>query len=187
MTEGPALERLVSDWGLGIIAPLAVVEGPVVTLVSGALVQAGLLGLLPVLVTLVLADLAGDVGLYLAGRHVRSLRRSAWLDRLGITRRRLARLVRGFRRNDARLLVLGKWTHAAGFAVLLAAGVAQMPPRRFVVLTLVATLPKTAVLLGIGGALGGAWDRLEGLWLWLPLVVAGLTLPLWLRRVAPRP
>lgn len=190
MTADPGLSALLADWGLVVLAPLAVIEGPVVTVVAGALVQAGTLNALATLAVLVAADLLGDVGLYLIGRHARALRRSRWLDRLGLTRRRLAHLVRGFRRNDLRLMLLGKWTHAAGFAVLLAAGVARVPPGRFVAITLGAAVPKTVVLMAIGWGMWDLWDRLDGWALRLPLiaVVLGvLTLPLWLRRTGRRP
>lgn len=163
MTEAD-LGGLIRDYGLLILAPLAVLEGPVVSVVSGYLARLGLVGLPLVFGVLVLADLAGDLLLYGLGRQGRAGVALPWLARFGVTRRRLARTLRAFRKNDARILVLGKLTHSAGFAVLLAAGMARMPVLRFLMLNLLATLPKVAICLALGWWLGAVSDRV-GNWM----------------------
>ncbi|TGD43888.1 hypothetical protein EEB11_07905 [Pseudotabrizicola sediminis] len=158
MTEAD-VGALIRDYGLLIIAPLALLEGPVVSVVSGYLAKAGLVPLHWVFGVLVVADLAGDLLMYWIGRRGRAGLALPWLARFGVTRRRLATALRAFRRNGGRLLVLGKLTHSAGFAVLLAAGMARMPVMRFLVLNTLATLPKTAVCLAIGWWFGAVTDR----------------------------
>lgn len=158
MTEAD-LGALIRDYGLLIIAPLAMLEGPVIAVVSGYLAKAGLVPLHWVFGVLVVADLVGDVALYWVGRRGRAGLALPWLARVGVTRRRLATALRAFRRNGGRLLVLGKLTHSAGFAVLLAAGMVRMPLMRFVVLNTAATLPKTAICIAIGWWFGAVADR----------------------------
>lgn len=158
MTEAE-IGTLIRDYGLFIIAPLAVLEGPVVSVVAGYLVKLGLLGAPLSFVVLVLGDLLGDVMLYSLGRQGRARVALPWLSALGVTRRRLARLLRAFRVRGGRILILGKLTHAAGFAVLLAAGMARMPFARFLGLSLLATLLKVAVLMALGWFYGRVADR----------------------------
>jgi membrane protein DedA with SNARE-associated domain len=164
MTEAE-IGALIRHWGLIILAPLAVLEGPIVAIVSGYLSRAGLLLLPQAMVVLVVADLLGDVVLYLLGRRGRAGVALPWLARFGVTRRRLARVLRAFRARGARILVLGKLTHSAGLAVLLAAGMARMPFAQFLALNLLATLPKVAVFLWLGWWFGAVSSGRIGNWL----------------------
>lgn len=167
MTEAE-LSALIGQYGLMVLTPLAVLEGPVISVVTGYLARIGMIGLPKALALLVLADLAGDLMLYTLGRGGRAAIALSWLRVFGLTRRRLARMLRRFRAQGGRILVLGKLTHGAGFAVLLAAGMVPMPLPRFMALNLLATLPKSAALLGIGWCFGavvprtGDWIALAG-------------------------
>lgn len=163
MTEAE-VGALIRDYGMLIIAPLAVLEGPVISVISGYLAKAGLVSLQLAFVVLVVADLAGDILLYGLGRKGRAGVALPWLARFGVTRRRLAQVIRAFRKNDARILVIGKLTHSAGFAVLLAAGMARMPFLRFMALNLLATVPKVMICLALGWWFGAISDRI-GNWL----------------------
>jgi membrane protein DedA with SNARE-associated domain len=182
--DDPELVGLLRTWGLVILMPLSLLEGPIVSMVAGYLARLGLFDPLAVLVIAVLGDLVGDVALYLIGRKGRLVMRRRWLKRLKVSPAQLARLVRRFREQDVRLILFGKFTHYLGFAILLAAGVARMPFGRFLVACLIATIPKSAVLVAIGWTSGEAWSR-EDDWLFraLALVLAALalSLPLWFR------
>ena len=174
MEDGSALIALIETYSLAILLPLAVVEGPVVSVLAGYLAAQGLVGAGAAGTILVLADLAGDALLYLVGRRSRSIAPDGILSRLGVTRRRLARVVRRFRRDGLRYLLVGKLTHSAVFAVLIAAGAARVPPLSFFAVNLAATIPKTGALLALGWFLGAAWQSADSL---LPkLGMAGLAL-----------
>lgn len=157
MISQDALIALVEARGLLILAPLAMIEGPAVSIAAGCLARLGLLDPLAVLACVVLADLLGDVLVYQLGRHGRGFFGSARALRPAVTRMQLARLIVSFRRRGMRLLILGKITHYLGFATLLAAGAARMPFWRFFAAVLLATLPKSLVLIGIGWTFGEAW------------------------------
>jgi membrane protein DedA with SNARE-associated domain len=182
--DDPAIVELLRTWGLAVIAPLSILEGPIVSMVAGYLARLGAFDLPPVLAILILGDLVGDVALYLIGRKVRLVVRRRWLRRLNISPALMARLVRRFREHDVRLILFGKFTHYLGFAILLAAGVARMPFGRFLIACLIATIPKSALLVAIGWTFGEAWSR-EGDWLFRVLAVGlaalALSLPLWFR------
>lgn len=163
MTEA-GIHALIQDYGLLIIAPVALLEGPVVSVISGYLAKGGLVKLPQTFSVLVLADLLGDCIVYAIGRRGRARVALPWLAACGVTRRRLAQVLRSFRTKGGRILVVGKLTHSAGFAVLLAAGMARMPFLRFFALNLLATLPKVAVFMGLGWWFGQIADRV-GNWL----------------------
>ncbi|SEM43614.1 membrane protein DedA, SNARE-associated domain [Gemmobacter aquatilis] len=181
---------LINQYGLWVIAPVAVLEGPIVTVISVWMARAGLLGLQPLLLVLVLADLAGDLVLYALGRGLLPTLPRGLRKLLGLRPARVAALASHFRSAGARTLMLGKLTHSAGAMVLVAAGVARMPLLPFLFWNLLATLPKTAVFAALGWLLGdahaliGDWIAAVSLALLLPIGWIGLCL-LRRHRVAP--
>lgn len=153
------IRGIIQDWGLLVLAPISILEGPIVTVIAAWFARQGLMNVVGVYVVCVLGDLVGDAAFYWLGRHGLSPR---WQQRLGLTPDRRRMLKTLFRNHGARTLVLGKLTHSAGAAVLLAAGASRMPFWRFVGWNAVATIPKTLLFLLIGYSFGGAAERING-------------------------
>jgi membrane-associated protein len=166
MTDQSEIIALIQSHGLTMLTALAVIEGPIVTVIAAWLASMSLLRPQDVFICVLLADLVGDTALYLAGRFAPQLLSAAWARRLGLTRRRVATVVRSFRERGWRILLFGKLTHAAGFAVLAAAGAARMPFLEFLMLNLAATIPKVLVFMGIGYLVGSA-SGVVGEWLFV--------------------
>lgn len=159
MSDGSEIFRLIEAYGLIALVPLSLLEGPIVTVLAGWLVSLSLLDPLVAFIVLVLGDVVGDVALYAAGRGVR-LDRIPWVGGyFRIPRAQLVRFVRMVRHNGVRLLVIGKLTQAAGFAVLIAAGTARMNLPLFIAVNLLASIPKTLALMILGYFLGEAHER----------------------------
>lgn len=156
MNLQPDFAALITTYGLIVLGPLAVVEGPVVTVIAAYLASQGLFDLKVVFVIVLLADLIGDSLLYWLGRGLLGKLSPRWRRRLGLSAQRIATLVKTFGESGTKLLLLGKWTHAAGFAVLVAAGAAHMKFWRYFWINFLATIPKSAVLLAVGYTFGGA-------------------------------
>ena len=154
---------LITTYGIAILAPLAVIEGPIVTIIAAYLASLSLLNLSDVIVCVILADLVGDALHYAFGRFALNRLPTRWLGRVGLSRRRLFGLIRSFRSNGVRVLLIGKLTHAAGFAVLIAAGAARMPFGQFLLANLVATIPKSLFFVAIGYMFGSAHEQI-GQW-----------------------
>ena len=165
---------LISTYGIAILAPLAIIEGPIVTIIAAYLASLSLLSLRDVLICVVLADLVGDSMLYAVGRYGLASLPTRWRLRIGLSRRRLATLIRAFRTNGVRMLFVGKLTHAAGFAVLIAAGAARMPFGKFLLTNLVATVPKSLIFVAIGYLFGSAHDRISNWFSVGSIVLIGL-------------
>lgn len=160
-----ALVQIIQSYGLLLLFPLAMIEGPIITVIGGWLARAGLLPLGWVYVTAVVADLVGDMILYYLGRSGTRFLPARWLERLGIGPQRLAKLSAHFDQHGGRTIVLTKLTHAFGIAVLPAAGAARMNVPSFLLFNLLATLPKTLFFLAVGYLLGQAHARI-GNWIW---------------------
>lgn len=163
------IAALVAKYGLAIVAPVAVIEGPIVTVIAAWLASQGLMSLWALAGVVIAADLVGDFGFYALGRWGLGRLPARWLARTGLTRDRLAGLTHHFDDHGGRTLVLGKVTHSAGFAVLAAAGMARMPLPRFFWFNLIGTVPKSLFFIGLGYGFGAAYTSIDG---W----IAGATL-----------
>lgn len=162
---------LIAKNGLAVLAPVAVIEGPIVTVIAAWLASQGLMSLWAVIAVVVAADLVGDVGLYALGRWGIGRLPARWLARIGLTRDRLEGLTDHFEGRGGRTLLLGKITHSAGFAVLAAAGMAKMPMLRYLLFNLLGTVPKSLLFAGLGYAFGAAYASING---WISVVTLGL-------------
>ena len=167
---------LVQSHGLLLLAPLAVLEGPIVTVVAGSLVPLGLLGFVPVYIVVILGDLVGDSLFYLLGRKGLAHLPLRWRARFGLRRRRLDDIARHFHTKGGRTLIAAKLTHSLGFVALTAAGASRMPFGAFLWYNLLATIPKSLAFLLIGYAFGAAYTRIDTYISWASLCVMALLL-----------
>ncbi len=151
---------VISTYGIALLAPVAVLEGPIVSVVAGYLSHIGLLPLWQVIVVVILADVVGDCILYGLGRGMLKWLPARWREKVGVSDARLEMLAQTFREKGAKVLVVGKLTHAAGFAILLGAGAARMRFDVFVLANLLATIPKSILLVAIGYVFGSQHERI---------------------------
>ena len=149
--DGDAIRALLQEQGLAILFVLALIEGPIVTVIAGALAGRGVFDPLAVLVVALAGDVAGDILLYAAGRFCPDLARRLFGRRMPIEAVGVRDL---FARQGGWLLVIGKLTHVAGFAVILTAGFARMRLGPFLGYSLLAALPKVMALAGAGWVFG---------------------------------
>lgn len=161
-----ALQHFLAVYGYVALFPLAIVEGPIATVFAAFLAARGTLDVTAVFVVVVCADLVGDLLYYGAGRAM-SERLTIhgheqpgewrWLNWL---RRRVEVLGPRIRDGAGPVLLFGKLTHSAGFAVLMAAGAAKVPLRTFLGYNLLATLAKSALLMVTGYWFGHLYTTL---------------------------
>jgi membrane protein DedA with SNARE-associated domain len=165
---------LVSQYGYAVLFPIAVVEGPAVTVVAGALVASGQFDGLAVFAMLVAADLVGDGLYYSLGRwgHTPFLERLE--KRLALTQERFRPLEEGFRRHDWKFLLIGK-TQPFGSLILYFAGATKMPVIRYLLVNLLATVPKVLLFEGIGYFLGFGVAHSMKLIDWFSFVLFGIS------------
>jgi membrane protein DedA with SNARE-associated domain len=160
MIDGATISAVISDYGILILAPLALIEGPVATLVAAYMASRGLLSLTEVLVIVILADVIGDSLLYAIGRNGLTRLSPAMRARFAITPERVDLCSALFERKRVWVLVFGKLTHVSGFPILIAAGASRMPFVVFVLTNFLATIPKSLALIALGYFLGSEMDRI---------------------------
>ena len=155
------LVEFLAGHGGVLILPLAVIEGPVVSVVTGFLTAQGYFSWYWALPLLIGGDLIGDVIYYWTGRSGR-MPLAGIGRRLGLHRVVSPALRSDLRTNSAKMLVIGKWTHSIGALVLIGSGMLKVPLPGFVAINLLATIPKSALLFCFGYFAGdgnGVFER----------------------------
>lgn len=156
------LQHLLAVYGYVALLPLAAVEGPAVTVFAAFLAAQGLLDLAAVYAIVVTGDLLGDVMYYAVGRWLLRGLVEHFGPRATRLRQRVWLLAPRIRARAGTMLLFGKLTHSAGFVVLLAAGAAHVPMRRFLLFNLLGTLPKSLLLVMLGYWFGWMFAQVEG-------------------------
>lgn len=165
-----AVLHFILIYGYWLILPLAVVEGPILTVLAGVLVGSGHLDWRWVLALVVIGDLIGDMLYYAVGRWSWGpLKRLG--QRFGLTGHRATRLIERMDHGRVKVLLIGKWTHAIGALVLVAAGIVRMPVVQFLLVNLFATLPKSIVFLLIGIYAGQHLPSVSNALIYAPVVL----------------
>lgn len=165
---------LVAAHGLWLLLPVAILEGPIVTVLAGWLAHEGAFNVWAAYGIVIVADLVGDVAVHQVGRHGGSVL-PAWLRRrLAADPERVAALVGHFRDRGGRTVVIAKVTHVAGLPVMAAAGAAGMPLRAFLGWSLLGQVPKSGAFLLLGWFFGSAWSRIDGAIGAASLILAGV-------------
>ena len=144
---------LLAKYGYAMLLPIAVVEGPVITMIAGALVAAGQMDAVITGLLLVAADLVGDAAYYGLGRYGHGPLLRQISKRLHLLPERLGRLEQRFHDNDWKLIMIGK-TQALGSIILYFAGASRMSFVRYMALNLVGTVPKVVLFEAAGYFIG---------------------------------
>jgi membrane protein DedA with SNARE-associated domain len=152
---------LIQNHGLWILAPFAILEGPIVTVIAAYLAHLGYMNIFAVYLICVGGDLIGDGLLYAVGRFGVGLLPDRLMRLLGLTEARQIALTQHFEAKGGRTLLFGKWTHSAGMPILIAAGMAHMGFGRYIWLNLLGTIPKTLIFVLIGYFLGAAYSVID--------------------------
>ncbi len=148
---------LLAKYGYLILFPLAVIEGPIITIVAGFFVTLGVLNLLAVYIIAVLGDVVGDSGLYFLGKWGGDKVLEKYGKYLGVTQEKIDQAKEFFNKHGKKAVALSKITHGIGMAGLVAAGGLSVPYRRFVLTCLTVTLLQSAIMLTIGIFFGHAY------------------------------
>jgi len=142
-----------------LLFPVAVFEGPVITVLAGFLVSLGQLNGPLALLLVVVGDLVGDALYYAAGRWGGSYFLIHWSRFVGVTKEQVTDLEKHFDEHAGKTLMIGKLSHGVGVVALFAAGVANINFWKFLWYNLIASIPKSLALLLVGFDFGAVYER----------------------------
>lgn len=152
--------QLLSQYGYLLLFPLAIVEGPIITVVAGLLVTAGVFNPVIVYLVVVAGDIVGDSFWYAVGRYGHG-GFSRMMEKLfGVKKENIEKAKARMEKNRFKMTMLSKLIHGVGFAGLVAAGAVRVSYGMFVLACLVVTLGQVAVFLALGLLFGKAYEQI---------------------------
>ena len=184
MPQGSAILRWLLAYRYAIGYPLAIVEGPIVMMISGFLVHLGFFDFWPIYLILIAGDLTGDVIWYMVGRHGgRPLieKYGRWIN---VSQENVERAEEFFHEHQTKILFISKLTTGFGFAIatLIAAGATRVPFKKYITINFFGEFIWAAFLFAIGYFFGNLyglvdkslrWGFLIGFVIVLALIVWG--------------
>src|SRR3989344_1646355 len=150
------LTRLLAQYTYIIMAPAAMVLGPIVSLVAGVLLRLDIISLVPTCLALAAGELGADVVWYWVGRRYGGSFVGRFGRYFGMTPASIANAMSLFGKHHDIIIFTSKLTAGLGFAmvILFAAGLSRVPFRRYMMLNIAGQFLWTAALLSIGYSLG---------------------------------
>jgi membrane protein DedA with SNARE-associated domain len=153
------LDASLVAYGSALILPLAVIEGPLVSIATGFLAAAGYFDWLWALCLLICGDVIGDLLYYWIGRTGKTPL-VGLLRWFGVRSTMTPDMQRHLTENSTKMLLIGKWTQSIGVVVLIGSGMLRVPVGRFFLVNLLASVPKSLVLFGLGYFAGHHYQEL---------------------------
>ncbi len=144
-----------------MLFPVAVIEGPIITVIAGFLSSLGALDLLISYSVVVMGDLAGDSLYYAIGRFGRERFILKWGKYIGLKIERVRKMESQFKKRGKAILIGGKMSQVFGALILVSAGISKMKYKDFMLTNFVWTLPKSFILILIGFYFGQAYVQIN--------------------------
>jgi membrane protein DedA with SNARE-associated domain len=146
-----------------------VVEGPVLMVACGFLLQFGVFQPIPMFVALASGDIVADVGWYYAGRFFLEpfMRRHGHF--LSVTPEMIERVKKLFHTYHTRILFISKITIGFGMAlgVLMVAGASRVPFRKYLIINIAGEIVFVMSMLLLGYLFGNAFTLIATGFRWL--------------------
>ena len=151
---------LITTYKYLILLPLAIVEGPIITVIAGFFVSFGAFNAFFVYPIMILGDIIGDTILYYIG-HSGGKIFGAHLQRyFKVTPEKLQQVNEYFSSRNYRPIIFSKIMHGVGIAGLVAAGSAHVPFKKYFSICFLTSVIQSAVLLLVGILFGHAYLKI---------------------------
>ncbi len=169
---------LIISWLLAyryaIAYPLAIVEGPVLMMVSGFLVHLGFFYFWPIYLLTSAGDLTGDVIWYKIGEHGAQPLIQKYGRFVNLTEENVERAEEFFKTHQQKILFISKITMGFGFALatLVAAGALKINFKKYMTINILGQFIWTGFLMGVGYFLGNVYTSIDKGFRWMFLGAA---------------
>lgn len=157
------------------IFPVAVVEGPIISLISGFLLSRGQLELFPTLLIVFFGDLISDVIFYMLGRGGRQALK--YIKFLRISEERLQKIEDQYKAHAWKTMIVAKIAYGLGTIFMVASGATRISWKKFLLYVSTLDFLRSSVLLAIGYYFGRSVVRFGPTYLWYYTIGVLILLP----------
>jgi len=175
----PSIAQLITLPAAAIYAllfPIAIIEGPIITVVAGFLAADQVVNFFLVYLIVVAGDVTGDCFYYCIGRFGGKKFFDRWGRYFGITTERIASMEKHFSKHSGKTILISKITHGIGPAILIAAGASHVTFKKFFIFSALGALPMSLIFLSIGYFFGQAYLSIGKYLDWFGLAASGLAI-----------
>jgi membrane-associated protein len=165
---------LLENYKYVVIFPTMVIEGPIITILSGFLASLHYLNPVFTYALLVVGDIVGDILHYLIGKYWGQERMRKWGRIFGYNEKAEKYVENHFMHHKGKTFLFGKISHGFGTAIQIAAGIAKVDFKEFLWWNVLATFPKTLILFLIGFYAGSSYVRINQYLGMIGLAMAGV-------------
>jgi membrane protein DedA with SNARE-associated domain len=155
------LLHLLETYKYLVLFPLAILEGPIVTLTAGFLISVNYFNATITYVIILLGDSIGDALHYYAGNLLRHRKAISILNFLRVDERKLKLMKTHFEKHPKKSILFSKFAPGVGGTIQVVAGVAEMPFWQFMWLSIIGTIPKSLLLLTAGYLFGNNLKQID--------------------------
>lgn len=142
-----------------VLFPLAIFEGPIITVIAGFFVTTGFFNPFFVYAIVAVGDIVGDSFYYMLGRGGGILFQKFFRRHIDSEKTQQARQY--FINHHNKALILSKVIHGIGVSGLIAAGSLKIPYKRFFLVCTLISAAQSFVLLIIGILFGNAYFQIS--------------------------
>jgi membrane protein DedA with SNARE-associated domain len=161
-------------WKYLLLFPIVVIEGPIISIVSGFLVSSGHLNAVAAFLVILAGELTGDGMYYKIGRMSKGHVPVKWGRLFGISEIKVKKAEIMFYKHKTKALLIGKLSHVIGVPILVAAGMAGIPFKQFIGVNFLAAIPKTLLLIIVGYYFGQYYKTMASYLNYTSLAAAGV-------------
>ncbi len=153
---------LLEQYRYFILFPIACFEGPMIAFIAGTLIPLGYFSVVPLIITLIFADVIPDLAYYFFGRwgKERSL-----IEKMGpklkITPERFEVVRNLWHTHPFKTMAVTKFAYGLSTPLLITAGLAHLPFNTFWRYSAVLAAFQYSVLVGLGYFFGGYFATVE--------------------------
>ncbi len=144
-----------------VIFPLAIVEGPILTVLTGFLSSLGTFNPFVAYGIILIGDVTGDALLYGIGRYSHKKFSARILKLLKISEERMEFFKQQFARHPKKILLSSKFLYGAGAIGLVTAGFTRFSFKRYVLYNALGSMFQVLVLILIGYYFGQAYTHIK--------------------------
>jgi membrane protein DedA with SNARE-associated domain len=152
--------KLLIHYKYTVLFPIAFIEGPIISIISGFLISLHNLNPYITYGVLIAGDVAGDAGYYALGRFGGEPLVRKWGRHIGVTEATLIKAEQTLTRHGWKLYIFGK-VQGLGSLILMTAGATRRPFWQYLAINTFITLFKTFLLVVIGYYFGYAYNSID--------------------------
>ena len=170
-----SIVHLLEQYKYLIVFPIAVFEGPIISVISGFLASKGLFNIYLLGTILIAGDIVGDTLYYCIGRFGGRPFITRWGRIFGLNETRVETVDKHFEKHLGKTMLFGK-TQPYGSVLLTAAGISRVSYLKFIWYNFLGTVVKTTLLLIIGYYFGEAYNLIAKYLNYLGFILTILTI-----------